>query len=325
MTASTVTAFIKTHFRHFNARVLLDAAEGYKRHLDDGGKMFVTLGGAMSTAEIGVSLAEMIRQDKVHGVSCTGANLEEDIFNLVGRDFYKSGPNYRTLGPEDDLALFANKYSRVTDTCIPHQIITDRLERPFLNVWLAAEAKGEHLFPYECVFRVLQSGDLKEHYRVPPGDSWVIAAMEKGLPIFVPAWEDSTLGNFYAAACIRGHIKHVDTVRSGIQTMMALADWYTQLSVQHSVGFFQIGGGVAGDFPICVVPMLREDLQRSNTPRWGYFCQIGDSTTSYGSYSGAPPNEKISWGKLDVNTPSYMIESDATIAAPLMFAYVLGW
>ena len=114
MSDSAVTAFIRTHFRHFNARVLLDAAEGFKRHLDGGGKMFVALGGAMSTAEIGLSLAEMIRQDKVHAVSCTGANLEEDIFNLVGRDLYKAVPNHRTLGPEDDLDLFANKYSRVT-------------------------------------------------------------------------------------------------------------------------------------------------------------------------------------------------------------------
>ena len=325
MSDSAVTAFIRTHFRHFNARVLLDAAEGFKRHLDGGGKMFVALGGAMSTAEIGLSLAEMIRQDKVHAVSCTGANLEEDIFNLVGRDFYKAVPNHRTLGPEDDRDLFANKYSRVTDTCIPNHIITDRLERPFLNVWLEAEANGEHLFPYECVFRVLENGSIRGHYRISPSDSWVIAAMEKRLPIFVLAWEDSTLGNFYAAACIRGQIKNVDTVRSGIQTMMALADWYSQVSVQNSLGFFQIGGGVAGDFPICVVPMLREDLHRSEIPRWGYFCQISDSTTSYGSYSGAPPNEKISWGKLDVNTPSYMIESDATIVAPLMFAYVLGW
>ncbi len=90
------------------------------------------------------------------------------------------------------------------------------------------------------------------------------------------------------------------------------------------VGFFQIGGGIAGDFPICVVPMLEQDLER-DTPLWGYFCQISDSTTSYGSYSGAVPNEKITWGKLDGNTPKFIIESDATIVAPLVFAYVLGW
>ena len=322
---SAVTTFIDTHFRHFNARALRDAAQGYTRHLDGGGKMFVALGGAMSTAEIGVSLADMIRQGKVHGISCTGANLEEDIFNLVAHDDYKVLPEYRTLRPEDDQDLFANALSRVTDTCIPTRLIAERVERPFMDAWLEADKNGERLFPYEFMFRVLGNGSLKDHYQIPPTHSWVIAAMEKQVPIFVPGWEDSTLGNLYAAACIRGQVAHMDTVRSGMETMAALADWYTKTSAQHAIGFFQIGGGIAGDFPICVVPMLREDLKRSDIPRWGYFCQIGDSTTSYGSYSGAPPNEKISWGKLDVGTPSYMIESDATIVAPLIFAYVLGW
>jgi deoxyhypusine synthase len=128
----------------------------------------------------------------------------------------------------------------------------------------------------------------------------------------------------YASFCISGEIKNVHTVRTGIEYMIELADWYTKTSQKHSIGFFQIGGGIAGDFPICVVPMLNQDLGRK-VPFWGYFCQISDSTTSYGSYSGAVPNEKITWGKLGVDTPKFIIESDATIVAPLIFAYVLGW
>jgi deoxyhypusine synthase len=106
--------------------------------------------------------------------------------------------------------------------------------------------------------------------------------------------------------------------------MIDLADWYQDVSEESSIGFFQIGGGIAGDFPICVVPMLEQDLQIEEIPRWGYFCQISDSTTSYGSYSGAVPNEKITWGKLSADTPKYIIESDASIVAPLIFAFVLG-
>jgi len=78
-----ISDFITTHFRHFNAAALVDAAKGYQAHLDAGGKMLVTLAGAMSTAELGISLAEMIRQGKIHAISCTGANLAEDVFNLV--------------------------------------------------------------------------------------------------------------------------------------------------------------------------------------------------------------------------------------------------
>src|SRR3954453_20182941 len=149
--------------------------------------------------------------------------------------------------------------------------------------------------------------------------------MERNFPIFVPGWEDSTLGNMYAGHCMSGDIKKVHTVRTGIEYMMSLAEWYTETSKDSSIGFFQIGGGIAGDFPICVVPMLNQDVVRDVVPEWGYFCQISDLTTSYGSYSGAVPNEKITWGKLRSTTPRFIVESDATIVAPLMFAKVLGW
>jgi deoxyhypusine synthase len=150
-----------------------------------------------------------------------------------------------------------------------------------------------------------------------------MAAAEKNIPVIVPGWEDSTCGNFFASHCIEGRTKP-NAMKSGIEYMMYLSDWYLNNS-DNGVGFFQIGGGIAGDFPICVVPMIEQDLGKSDVPLWSYFCQISDSTTSYGSYSGAVPNEKITWGKLGIDTPKFIIESDATIVAPLIFAYLLGW
>jgi deoxyhypusine synthase len=325
MHTSPITRFICEHFRHFNAATLCRAAEAYKAHLKKNGKMLVALAGAMSTAEIGLSLAEMIRRKKVHAISCTGANLEEDIFNLVAHDLYEPAPNYRYFAIQDEQRLFERNLNRITDVCIPDDAIWDRLEQPFLNEWQSAEKKGERYFPHEFVYRILRSGEIKRHYQVDVKNSWVHAAMERNLPIFVPGWEDSSVGNMFAGACIRGEIKDSSTVRSGMEYMIELAKWYSEVSVQNSIGFFQIGGGIAGDFPICVVPMLHQDLLKTNIPKWGYFCQISDSITSYGSYSGAVPTEKISWGKLDANTPSYVIESDATIVAPLIFASVLDW
>jgi deoxyhypusine synthase len=321
----SVTAFIRHNFRHFNAAALVDAADGYARHLDGGGSMMVTLAGAMSTAELGLSLAEMIRQGKVQAITCTGANLEEDVFNLVAHDHYERVPNYRDLTPADEQALLARHMNRVTDTCIPEMEAMRRLETAVLEEWQAADSKGEQYFPHEFMYRVIKSGKLKQHYQIDPADSWLVAAAERNLPMIVPGWEDSTLGNMYAGHCISGDVKNVHTVRTGIEYMMTLADWYTKTAPKSSIGFFQIGGGIAGDFPICVVPMLHQDLQRPEVPLWGYFCQISDSTTSYGSYSGAVPNEKITWGKLGMDTPKYIIESDASIVAPLIFAMVLGW
>jgi deoxyhypusine synthase len=319
-----ITEFLKHNYRHFNAAALIDAAEGYKTHLNEGGKMMVTLAGAMSTAELGISLAEMIRQDKVQIISCTGANLEEDVFNLVAHDYYERVPNYRELSPEQEQELLERHMNRVTDTCIPEMEAMRRIEHVILEEWMKADAAGEHYFPHEFFYKILLSGKLEESYQIDPKNSWLLEAAKKNLPIIVPGWEDSTLGNMYAGHVISGDVKNVHTVRTGIEYMMFLAEWYTVNATEESkVGFFQIGGGIAGDFPICVVPMLHQDLQRDNVPLWGYFCQISDSTTSFGSYSGAVPNEKITWGKLGKETPKFIIESDATIVAPLIFAIVL--
>ena len=322
--ASSVRAFIKRHYRHFNAAALIDAAQAYEDFIDAGGRMMVTLAGAMSTAELGLSLAEMIRAGKVHAITCTGANLEEDLYNLVAHHHYVRLPNWRDLTPADEAELLDRHLNRVTDTCIPEEEAIRRIEHAILDEWTTADQSGEAYFPHEFLYRIIRSGRLTEYHQIDPADSWLVAACEKNLPIFVPGWEDSTTGNIFASHCIRGTVKRVHTVRTGIEAMMALSAWY-QETVNHApLGFFQIGGGIAGDFPICVVPMLRQDLELEHIPLWRYFCQISDSTTSYGSYSGAVPNEKITWEKLAVDTPRFIIESDATIVAPLIFAYVLG-
>ncbi len=321
---SQITGFLRHHFRHFNAATLIDAADAYKRHVEGGGKMMITIAGAMSTAELGISLAEMIRRDKIHAISCTGANLEEDVYNLIAHDFYERIPGYRDLTPQQEKELLDRHLNRVTDTCIPEEEAMRRLEAAVLDEWVRADKAGERFFPHEFMFKVIRSGALKEHYQIDPADSWLVAAAEKNLPMVVPGWEDSTLGNMFAASIIRGDVKKATTMRSGVEYMVDLAKWYQTTAATTSIGFFQIGGGIAGDFPICVVPMIHQDLER-DTRVWGYFCQISDSTTSYGSYSGAVPNEKITWGKLNVDTPSFIIESDATIVAPLIFAVVLDW
>jgi deoxyhypusine synthase len=319
-----ISDFIRHHYRHFNGAALVDAADGYVAHLDAGGQMLVTLAGAMSTAELGLSLAEMIRRGKVHAICCTGANLEEDVFNLVAHEHYLRIPQYRSLSAEQEEELLGRHLNRVTDTCIPEHEAIRRIEKAVLAEWERADKGEQQFFPHEFMYKILRSGVLEEYYQIDEKDSWLLAAAEADLPMFVPGWEDSTLGNIFAGHCIAGDIQNVHTVRTGIEYMMVLADWYQTTCHKASIGFFQIGGGIAGDFPICVVPMLQQDLQLEDTPRWGYFCQISDSTTSYGSYSGAVPNEKITWGKLSASTPKFIIESDATIVAPLIFAHVLG-
>ncbi len=323
MQYKTITSFIEEHYRHFNAAVIPDAAKAYEKLITDNGKMMITLAGAMSTAELGRSLAEMIRAEKVHIISCTGANLEEDVFNLVAHNHYERVPHYRDLSPADEQDLYEKGMNRVTDTCIPEDVAFRKIEAKMLAVWKEAKQKGERYFPHEFMYKLLLSGVLEHEYQIDEKNSWLLAAARKNLPMVVPGWEDSTMGNMFAAAVIRGDID-VSILKTGIEYMVYLADWYRN-NASDGVGFFQIGGGIAGDFPICVVPMMIQDLEWDETPFWAYFCQISDSTTSYGSYSGAVPNEKITWGKLAPETPKFVIESDATIVAPLIFAHILGW
>lgn len=314
---------MRMNFRHFNAATMVDAAEAYLKRLAAGDKMLVTMAGAMSTAELGITLARMIREDKVHAICTTGANLEEDVFNLVAHEHYKRVPNYRDLTPADEEALLEDGFNRVTDTCIPEEEAFRVLEHHVLHLWTDADKKGESLFPHEFMYRLLRSGVLKKNYQIDPAHSWLLAACEKNLPIWTPGWEDSTMGNIFVSHVISGDIKNYTTVKSGTMAMGNLIQFYREnTSGKSRLGFFQIGGGIAGDFPICVVPLINQDL-KWDVPLWSYFCQISDSTTSYGSYSGAIPNEKITWGKLSAQTPRFVIESDASIVAPLLFEYIL--
>lgn len=317
-----IRQFLKSNFKHFNAAVVVDASDAWIKLLEENGKMLVTLAGAMSTAELGISLAEMIRQDKVHAISCTGANLEEDIFNLVAHTHYLRLPDYRSLSKQDEWDLLAKGMNRVTDTCIPEDTAIRRIENEVLDLWKKADASNKSYFPYEFMYQLLDLPSIQASFEIDPKNSWVLAAKEKNIPIVTPGWEDSTLGNIFVSHVISKDVSRYSIVKSGLEQMGFFIEWYKNTCKQHKIGFFQIGGGIAGDFPICVVPLIRQDL-KIDVPFWSYFCQISDSVTSFGSYSGAVPNEKITWGKLNDKTPSFIIESDASIVAPLVFNYVL--
>lgn len=318
--------FIDSKFNHFNSLVLKNAANAYVNEIKSGNKMMVAMAGAMSTALIGkMGLVDMIEKGAVHAITCTGANLEEDVFRLIADSQYRIIPQWRTHRAEEDLEL-GKTHARVTDIAIPEEYAIRKLEKLILAEWQDALKEGKPKFPQEYIFNLFKKEKLQPLAERPLEDSWVYACLRKNVPIFVPGWEDSTLGNIFASYCTevnpRSTKLKTSVVRSGVEVMLDLINWYKAIAKTTKVGFFQIGGGIAGDFPICVVPLLRADLGFDDTRHWSYFCQICDSTESFGSYSGARPNEKISWDKLSPDSPSFVIESDATIVLPLMFSYI---
>ncbi|DAC24659.1 MAG TPA: deoxyhypusine synthase [Candidatus Poseidoniales archaeon] len=314
----SVRDFIQRNYRHFNAGALSDCIESIRTFLDNDGRLMITLAGAMSTAEIGKTLAPAIRSQKVHAICCTGANLEEDLFNLIARSDYERIPNWRDFSASDDLDLHERGLNRVTDVAIPEQEAIRYVEKQMLDLWKDAEAAGDRRFPHEYIYDLLLHGGLD--FDGDPNESWLMAAADANLPIFTPGWEDSTLGNILVARVIDLTLSSQDIVLSGLHAMQALADWYRE--DDSPTGLLQVGGGISGDFPICVVPMLRQDVG-IDVNLWSWFAQISESRPSYGGYSGAPPNEKISWGKLSLETPTFVIESDASIVLPLILEAIM--
>lgn len=322
MPALSVRALVEAHFQHFNARVLREAVRGWRAHVEAGGRIVLTLAGAMSTAGIGGLLAPAIRAGLVHGISCTGANLEEDAFRLVGADQYEAIPDWTTLTPEQEASLYARGANRVTDTTIPDAVML-AVEEALLARWYAAAVSQRAASPAEFLLDALADPTLTSRFQNPAA-SWLLAARDCQLPIWTPGWEDSTTGNAFSAAVMRGDLPDHACVEPGTAQMNRLVRWYLEhCEPAPGIGFVQVGGGIAGDYPICVVPLIAKELQMPDVPAWGYFCQISDAQPSYGGYSGAPPNEKIAWGKLRPDTPRYAIQSDASIVLPLMLACLL--
>ncbi|MCY1078031.1 deoxyhypusine synthase family protein [Archangium lansingense] len=315
-----VLDFVLTNYKNFNARATRDALLSYWRHISAGGRMFWAVAGAMSSAQLGITLAPAIRAGLIHGLSVTGANLEESLFRLVAHHGYKDFPNYRYLTKSDDTKILADRMRRVTDTSIPEDEAFRAVEKIIVPMWQRATASGERRFWHEYFYEVIQAIEPAA-YEGDPEACWLLAAARARLPIVVPGYEDSTFGNIFASYVKTGECD-ARIVKSGIEYMADFYGRYQELSAGEGIGFFQIGGGIAGDFPICVVPSIKYDLSQPVKP-WAYFCQISDSTTSYGSYSGATPNEKITWDKLTETTPMFVIESDATIVAPLVLRALL--
>lgn len=320
MSQTPTFEFLLKNYKNFNARATKDATIAYFNHIQNGGKMFWAVAGAMSSAQLGITLAPAIRSGLIHGMSVTGANLEESLFRLVAHNHYKDFPDYRYFTKEDDTKILEDRMRRVTDTSIPEDEAFRAVEKDIVPMWKNAGETGTRRFWHEYFYDLIQKVDDTAQ-QGDKNECWLLAAAEKNLPIVVPGYEDSTFGNIFAS-----HVKHGDfpatIAKSGIEYMGELYDQYQQLSEGSGIGFFQIGGGIAGDFPICVVPSLKYDMELPAKP-WAYFCQISDSTTSYGSYSGATPNEKITWDKLTKDTPMFVVESDATIVVPLMLTALM--
>lgn len=328
---SPVSEFAERTLNHCNGGSTLQAALWLKNHLKNGGKIMVTIAGALSSFQVGVMLAELIRQDKVHIVSATGANHEESYYRYVAHSHYAYIPRYTELTPDQEAELRDAGLRRITDTFLPEDESVRIMEPHLLKMWQEAEKKGERYFPHEYFRRLFAEKLIQPDPKANPKDCWTYAAYEKNVPVVIPGFEDSTMGNIFASYTYNGpHRKDKSvllkpsTMKGGLEYFTWLYDWYMEASKDAPIAFLQLGGGIAADFPICVVPSLKHDLQLHEGIRdWAGFVEIGSSPMSYGSYSGAGGKEKITWDKLSTESYYQIIQSDVTVAFPWIAAVLL--
>ncbi len=326
-----VTAFAERTLNHCNGGATYQAAAWLKNHLDNGGKLVVTIAGALSSFQIGVMLAELIRQDKVHLISATGANHEESYYRYVAHSHYAYIPRYTELTPEQEAELRDAGLRRITDTFLPEDESVRIMEPHLCKMWKDAEAKGQRFFPHEFFRRLFSENLIKPDPMANPEDCWAYAAYQKNIPIVIPGFEDSTMGNIFASYTYNGKYRTDKStmlsptiMKSGLEYFTSLYDWYQETSEKSPIAFLQLGGGIAADFPICVVPSLKHDLLYPKVRDWAGFIEIGSSPMSYGSYSGAGGKEKITWDKLSTQSYYQIIQSDATVVFPWIAAILLG-
>jgi len=330
-----VSDFAANMLLHCNAGTAMESAFWLRDHLNKGGKLMVTIAGALSSFQIGKILAPLIRAGKVHIISATGANHEEDYYRYVAFSHYAHIPRYTELSPQQEAELRDAGYRRITDTFLPEDESVRELLPHLEKMWEKAEEDKERYFPHEYFRRLYSEGlavpDIESRSEaIAKQTSWTYAAYSRNIPIIIPGFEDSTMGNIFAGTTYTGQHQTMpvkwshNVMKNGIEYMHYMYDWYQENATGEGIAFLQLGGGIAADFPICVVPSLKHDLQLHDVMDWKGFIEIGSSPMSYGSYSGAGGKEKITWDKLSVDSKYAIIQSDATLVAPLMIAIIMG-
>jgi deoxyhypusine synthase len=339
-----VTNFLVRNKRHCNGGKTTDAGLWLKEHLDKGGKLFLTMAGAGSSFELGIPISKLIRAGKVHGISVTGANMEESMYRYVAQSYYYYIPDYMELTPAEENELREAGLRRITDTFLPEDESVRKILPELEKLWRKAEAENKSHLWHQYFFQLFEEGLIEKDSAAKEEDCWLHEAWKHNIPVFVPGAEDSTMGNIFTQACYDGDhpflskYKHPDgpispfIIKPSFAYMHRLAEWYMDNTKDSSIAFLQLGGGIASDFPICVVPHIKHDYLADETMEikdklvraWAGFMEIHSSPMSFGSYSGAGFKEKITWDKFAPDAFGLQICGDYTEHFPDIAAIILG-
>ncbi len=342
--ATPVTNFLVKTKLHCNAGKVTEAGFFLKQHCDDGGTIFVSMSGAGSTFQMGKTLAKLISEGKVGGLSVTGANLEESLYRYIAFSEYAYIPRYAELTKHEEQELAEAGLRRITDTFLPEDESVRIILPKMRKLWEKAQREGKSYFWHEYFFQLFEHNLIKADPATSAEDCWLYQAWKHKVPVYVPGAEDSTMGNIFAQLCYKGKDKFLSKykekkplslsiIKHSFEYMHHLAETYMKIATKRAVAHLQLGGGIAADFWICVIPHLKKDylwrkpikFQAKTIPALKGFIEVSSAPTSQGSYTGAGGNEKITWEKLNTESFSLRIDADYTTVLPDLAAIILGW
>lgn len=324
----TVTDMVDNVFEGmgYNAKRLAEACHLFKTMIDENSTVCLTLAGAMTPVGMGGGIISMMENGFIDWVVTTGANTYHDMHFAYGLPVHQGDP------AADDNDLAKNDVVRIYDVYIDMErtlIAQDKIVQA-----LTRKAHEENKFPEKfstaCYYKVI--GDAVIETAKNPERSFIAAAAKYDVPVFVPAFADSSIGMDMSylpiiEAAKRGskELSPADFVDPS-PTMDALE---SAAIVHHSMinniqrGVLEVGGGVPKNFLQQTGPMISQILGME-CPGENYVIQVTVDRPDTGGLSGATINEGKSWGKIpkagEGNVIPYI---DATVGVPIIFAYAL--
>jgi deoxyhypusine synthase len=304
----------------YSARDTARAANIYDMMLRDTEcGVILCLAGSLISAGLQKIFVDLIRNNMVDAIVSTGANIvDQDFFEALGFNHYLAGDEYKYGA--GDAGLRELMIDRIYDTFIDEEElrICDETTHQITNS-LEPRPYSSREFIREMGAYLAKNGKTPHAGSTNGGrDSIVLAAYEKNVPIFCPAFSDCSAGFGLVA---HQHARRTSVPAKPHVSIDSAADFYeiTQLKIANpTTGLLMIGGGVPKNFAQDIV--VAADILGVDASMHKYAIQITVADARDGALSGSTLKEASSWGKVDL-TYEQMVYSEATLALPLIAGY----
>ncbi len=324
----TITELVDNVFdgMGYNARRLAEACHLFKTMIDENSTVCLTLAGAMTPVGMGGSIIKMIESGFIDWIVTTGSNTYHDLHFAYGLPVHQG--DYTA----DDNELAEHDVVRIYDVFIDMKRTLIAQDRIILALTQKAIERNKfpERFSTAYYYRILGEGVLETARN--PERSFLASASKHDVPVFVPAYADSSVGMSTSylpiIACAGSNSKELNPgdfidPSPTMDVLESAAIVYHSMINNIARGALEVGGGVPKNFLQQTAPTLSQILG-IECPGENYVVQVTVDRPDVGGLSGATINEGKSWGKIpkagEGNVIPYL---DATVGTPIIFAYAL--